>query len=235
MNPEFPKPTIVSQKGETRSRPSKGRTGLVLALLRNKLVLAFFFFALIVIVADIKLVSDVGREMSARSAVSDNRISVRDARVLGDVKDKALVLLGITIMSFGAIISLYIMRVAVPLNTLSETAREISRGNLSVTAPTNRKDDVGELGGIVNDLAANFQEVLLLTGTIAGNFRYSLEKIESVLEPGKNSPGGCHVQEQLKAIKEDLELLSSIVEAFEFYHTHFDGRKVVPFSSSRET
>ena len=41
---------------------------------------------------------------------------------------------------------------------------------------------------------------------------------------------GCaeNLQEQLHAIKQDLELLSSVMREFEFYHTRFDGRKVVP-------
>ena len=39
-----------------------------------------------------------------------------------------------------------------------------------------------------------------------------------------------NLQEQLQAIKQDLELLSSVMREFEFYHTRFDGRKVVPTS-----
>jgi HAMP domain-containing protein len=241
MNSELPKTTVVPRGGENHSPPMERNSTLSTAVFRNKLVLAFCFFALVAIFANIKLVIDVGNEISrsrhfsGSEASAGNGIPAKDSQTLGDVRTKTLVLLGITIFSFGAMICLYVAKVAAPLNALSVTAKEISKGNLSVTAPTGPNNDVGELGEAINELAANFQEVLLLTGTTVGNFRCSLEKMERILELDKNSPSGRCAQEQLEAIKKDLELLGSIVEDFEFYHTHFDGRKVVPFSSSPKT
>lgn len=241
MNSEFPKMTVVPQGGEDNSPPRGRHSFLSAAVLRNKLVLTFCLFALIAIVANIKLVVDVGSEISNSSNISGNQTitgngnSAEGSQVLLEIRSKMLALLAITVVSFGAIIFLYVRRVVDPLNALSVTTKEISRGNLSVTAPAGSKDDVGELGGAINDLAANFQEVLLLTGTTVGNFRCSLETMERILELDKDSPSGRHAQEQLEAIKKDLELLGSIVESFEFYHTHFDGRKVVPFSSRPKT
>jgi methyl-accepting chemotaxis protein len=239
MNSEAPKTTVVPHGGEDHSPPRERCSFLSAAVLRNRLVLMFCLFALIAIVANIKLVLDVGSEISEISNVSANETvagyPAERSKVLNEIRNKMLALLAITIVSFGAIIFLYVRRVVDPLNAISVTIKEISRGNLSVTAPTGQKDDVGDLGGAINDLAANFQEVLLLTGTTVGNFRCSLETMERILELDKNSPSGRHAQEQLEAIKKDLELLGSIVEAFEFYHTHFDGRKVVPFSSRPKT
>jgi nitrate/nitrite-specific signal transduction histidine kinase len=123
---------------------------------------------------------------------------------------------------------LYYRRVAVPLEGLTRAAKRMSRGELSATVQVHPKHDFREIAQVINDMAANFQEVLLLMGTTVGNSQSAIERIERLIQHGNAT--GCteNLQEQLQAIKQDLELLNSVMREFEFYHTRFDGRKVVP-------
>ncbi|HMK34681.1 MAG TPA: HAMP domain-containing protein [Desulfomonilaceae bacterium] len=240
MNSELPQNMVVPQTGNNHSPPREQKTVLRSAVRRNKLMFTFCLLACISIGINVKLVLDVSSELSRGSYVSGslslaaNGDPAPGPGTLSDVRNGILFLLGITIISFGSIILLYKRRVVEPLNELSDTVREISRGNLSVTAPSGH-NQIGEIGGVINELAANFQEVLLLTGTTAGNSRCSLELMEQALQMDKNSPDFHRVKEQVDAIKKDLDLLGSVVQDFEFYHTHFDGQKVVPFGSESKT
>jgi methyl-accepting chemotaxis protein len=241
MNPEAPKTRPVRKGSGDHSPPREPARSLFAIAARDKLLLTFCLLAFIAILANIKFIIDLRGDLFELSHVLSGQAMVdlgnpgKDPQTVDGIKRKMLFALGIMIVSFGAIIILYVKRVIEPLHSLSETAREISMGNLSVTAPAGRDSDFGKLGAVINELAANFQEVLLLTGTTAGNSRCSLEAIEKTLDSNKDSPVSHEVQEQVNAIKKDLELLGSVVKEFEFYHARFDGRKVVPLSSRPKT
>jgi len=241
MNPEAPKTQPVPRGGENHAPPRESYFSLVAIAARNKLALTFCFLALIAIAVNVKIVIDVSSELSGASHFSGAEAGTqsgqpgKEPRELQGLRNEMAILLGVMIIIFGSMIFLYVKKVVEPLHSLSVTAREISKGNLSVTAPVGAKGDIGGLGAVINDLAANFQEVLLLTGTTAGNSRCSLEAIEKMLELDRNSSAGRQLQEQIDAIKNDLDLLGSVVKDFEFYHTRFDGRKVVPLSSRTKT
>ena len=75
-----------------------------------------------------------------------------------------------------------------PLDEIARSGMEISNGDLSVSAPSNTVDEIGELGQVVNQIAANYQEVLLFTGTTAGN---SHEAVEKNGEASQRATGTC--------------------------------------------
>ncbi len=129
-------------------------------------------------------------------------------------------------MCLGSMIYLFVSRVVFPLNAIAKAAEEMAKGNLSVAAPCHHGDEVGELGHVINNLAINFQEVLLLTGTAVGNSYAVLERIQQALEQGENVDGN-DLKEQVTALKRDLEMLGTVVKDFQFYQTRFDGQKVV--------
>jgi methyl-accepting chemotaxis protein len=132
------------------------------------------------------------------------------------------------------VVYLFVKRIVVPLNLVTQIAKDLSRGNLSVSALKNPHGDVGELGAALNDLAANFQEILLLMGTTVGNSSSTVEKIERALET-PNAASRDEIREQLEDLRKDLNLLRSLVHEFEFYQTRFDGQKVVSDSIGRES
>jgi nitrogen fixation/metabolism regulation signal transduction histidine kinase len=121
---------------------------------------------------------------------------------------------------------LFIRKVAVPIQGVAHAASEIARGNLAVSVPSAIRHEVGDLGQFVNDMAANFQEVLLLTGTTVGNATGSLERIEDLLKSEANPEPKAQLQEHVNSVKRDVESLGSVLKSFKFYQTSFNGREV---------
>ncbi len=201
--------------------------------LPRRLALIFCSLALISIGVNLKFIWDTGSPVQQMSgsqiigALGTHGASEIDQKgLLAAQRNRLLVLLGITAFSFAGIIYLYVRKVVVPLETVVRAAREISKGNLKVTAPANPTAQIGELAGAINDLAANFQEVLLLTGTTLGNTRAALDRIENSLgHEGQLSHD--ELQRQIGLIRVDLEMLDSVVKEFDFYQVRFDGRKVI--------
>ncbi|MBI4964611.1 MAG: HAMP domain-containing protein [Desulfomonile tiedjei] len=201
----------------------------------RKLVAIFSLLALIAIAANAVILAEVSDEIARKnsfyatqSAVDRQSEAPRDMAALYAYRNHMIVLLGITIACFGAIIYLFVKKVAVPLNTVAYAAKEISRGNLTVTVPSRRRHEVGDLGQLVNEVAANFQEILLLTGTTVGNANCALQRLEDLLKSQSGLDCAPGLDEQIRAIKRDLETLGTVVKNFEFYETRFDGYKVTP-------
>lgn len=149
-------------------------------------------------------------------------------------RNHLLLVLAITALCFAAIIYLFVRRLLAPLDEIAKTGMEISNGNLDVSAPTNTLDEIGELGQVVNQIAANYQEVLLFTGTTAGNSHLAVERMEKLLNRKQPSESVEELQEQVDIVKRDLETLEEMVKEFRFFETYFDGRKVVRHGPEKE-
>lgn len=203
------------------------------AALRNRFVMIFCALGLIAVGVNIKLIVDVA------GVIESNEISttispiqgvqhenVRIADLNRGVRTRLAVLLGIMVVCTGSMIYLFVCRVIFPLQAIARAAEEMAQGNLSVTAPCDPEGRLGELGRAINNLAVNFQEVLLLTGTVVGDSTANLEGIQQALESDTCTVDD-HVREQVMALKTDLEMLGDMVRDFQFYQTRFDGQKVV--------
>jgi HAMP domain-containing protein len=215
------------------SAPEKGLWSRGSSAIKNRLVMVFCALGLIAVGVNIKLILDVthvidSREVSTTMSPSHGAKpgNVRTEDFARGVRTRLSILLGIMVVCTGTMIYLFVSRVIFPLQAIARVTEEIAQGNLAVTAPCHHGDEVGELGHSINNLAVNFQEVLLLTGTVVGNSYQTAERIQEALER-ENLRDGSDVKELIAALKSELEMLGAMVKDFQFYQTRFDGQKVV--------
>lgn len=78
------------------------------------------------------------------------------------------------LLSIGLVMLLFTKRIMIPLGQVIETTRAISEGDLSATVPIHGQDEFGELSGRINELAANYQELILLCRSMTGQAREAL-------------------------------------------------------------
>jgi methyl-accepting chemotaxis protein len=130
--------------------------------------------------------------------------------------------------SFGVILVLFISRFVVPLNAITAAVRSMADGDLTVSAPETLPDDMRPLGQGLNDLAANFQEVLLFTGATTGNLRNELEALEARLSQEDAQVDTEELKAGLSELRLELETLSAMVEQFKYYQADFNGKEVKP-------
>jgi hypothetical protein len=204
----------------------------------RRLVFIFCILALIAVAANVGLILDLSSEAPNATVIGSHGQPVTTGKAANAAfheryTNLMTLVLAVNVTCFGCMIYLFVSRVVKPLKAVTEATREMAKGNLGVTAPVDHNGELGELGLVINDLVVNFQEVLLLTGTAVGNSSSVVERIESALEreglADRNDLG-----EQITALRRDLDMLRSVVTDFQFYHTRFDGTKVVPGLSGPE-
>jgi methyl-accepting chemotaxis protein len=235
----MPPPPFKNPSASNEERPGaslgKGLSLMYATVARSRLVMVFCVLALIAIAANIKLIADLADLTDVSETVAANQSP--DGRSPETATPSAsnqhtwfrlriALLLGTLAVCFGLMIYLLIIRVVIPLTTIIRATDHMAKGNLTVAAPSHYDGEMGELGHVINELAVNFQEVLLLTGTAVGNSRAAVEKLQEALDR-EGIAGGNDVKEQITELRKDLDMLRSVVKDFQFYQTRFDGRKVV--------
>jgi len=235
MAPNLNKGSSAPPRGGCNSAFSERITFRNWTRLQKRLVALFCGLALVAVAVNIKFLIDSGAGVHTSSnpgeaytlADQTGQANLLET-VRRDNRDRLLILLGISSVCFASIIYVFVKRIVVPLNYVARAAKQIQDGNLQITVMSNPADASGDLAPVLNDLSANFQEVLLLTGTVAGNSCEAVGKIEKILGEHDGTMSSDQVREQIRLIREDLEMLSSVVQEFSLFQTRFDGRKVVP-------
>ncbi len=121
------------------------------------------------------------------------------------------VALAIMLATIGLVMLLLVKRVTIPLESILDGARLIATGNLSATIPVHTHDELGSLADCINDLSANYQELLLLTGDISSRAREALKSTES----GRGTrPESSSRQDLTKRVGVVLDELDEVLEAF---------------------
>jgi HAMP domain-containing protein len=128
-------------------------------------------------------------------------------------------LIFLAIIVFCVVLALYffIKEVAEPLDEMVHAAREISKGNLSTTIPIYTKDEIGQLGSIINDITADFQEVLLMVGKINNTAVGSVDAVYNRVEVLKEKEISEDIRKELMILYNNINELKLMVESFKFY------------------
>lgn len=113
---------------------------------------------------------------------------------------------------------LVVGRILKPLGGMVAAAKDIAEGNLQGTVAVRSHDEIGMLSELLNDVAANFQEILLLVWNHTANSAKALHEIKEVVESqtgGDVAPSG--IPERLRMVQEDLQAIQEVVRMFQFY------------------
>jgi HAMP domain-containing protein len=136
---------------------------------------------------------------------------------LSRLQKRMLIILGLTLFCVGIALYFFIKEVAEPLDEMVRAAREISKGNLSATVPIYTKDEIGQLGSIINDITADFQEVLLMVGKINNSAVASVDAVYNRVEVLKEKEITDDIRQELTVLYNNISELRTLVESFKFY------------------
>jgi methyl-accepting chemotaxis protein len=120
---------------------------------------------------------------------------------------KVWVLLGILLAALALVFLLFMKKVTGPLRRILEATDELSAGNLSVHVAVSGADELGRLAEGINGLAANTQELLLLSRQLAGQAKRGIERV-------RTAPDGVPRTEALAELQGSIEELDRLIEEF---------------------
>lgn len=90
---------------------------------------------------------------------------------------KVCVMLGILLAALALVFFLFMKKITGPLQRIIEAADEIGAGNLSVSVGDAGRDELGRLAAAINGLAANTQELLLLSSQASSRAKHALGRV----------------------------------------------------------
>lgn len=79
------------------------------------------------------------------------------------------------LLAIGLVMLLFSKRIMIPLGRIIEGVRAISNGNFAATLPEQSHDELGDLSRHINELGANYQELILLSKSLTEQARLSLK------------------------------------------------------------
>lgn len=115
-----------------------------------------------------------------------------------------------------------IRRLLLPALRIRETARQIADGNLQSLVSSRDEASLGNLGAMINDIAMNLQEILMLAWNNAHKNAATAERIADACAGDNSEASG-----ELRGIAENLRTMEILVQEYDFYHVQLEGGSVV--------
>ncbi|MBF0524277.1 MAG: HAMP domain-containing protein [Deltaproteobacteria bacterium] len=207
--------------------------------LRHKIFIYFFLMVFVCLCVSLELIYQVGSP-GVQEAIKSN--IVKSLSLTGDasgridlnyvcaplkrLQHRMLLVVVIVIVSVIVACRFFIRDIVQPLDGMVNAGKLIANGHLGATVPVRSHDELGQLGEVINDLAANLQEVLLLVGVISSRNMKSVANIEKIVDDLEHCDICPELIPELEMIVTDMNELVSIVKSFDFYDVVFDGEKV---------
>lgn len=127
-------------------------------------------------------------------------------------QQRVLILAGLAVLALSAVAAAYIGQTLIqPILRLTEVARQVAGGDLSVRAVAETDDEVGTLAATFNNMTAQLRQIL-------GGLEHQVASRTRALETS------IEVSRRLSTILDRQELVREVVEqvraAFDYYHVH---------------
>ncbi len=124
---------------------------------------------------------------------------------LQQLRDKVVIMFGVLTAVVAIVLMMFIKNITLPLRRMLDVVNKINQGDLSQEVAVETKDEIGQVGQTINDLASNLQEVAAFTST-------TTRDIESKLDALAVGPRDAH--DDIREIKDDLASLRDFLDSF---------------------
>ena len=122
-----------------------------------------------------------------------------------------------------------------PVRTISSAMAKLARGQLNETVAIETADEFERIGGSINELAANLQELLLHIWKQTGQCLSLLESIHSNPDLRNDRQLTLEGLGYLKQLSEAVEDLREMAKAYVFYDVNIEGSRTTAVNHPGET
>ena len=116
------------------------------------------------------------------------------------------------------VLTMFIKNITEPLQHMIQLSRKISSGDLSQTVRVDANNELADLGHVINEMASNLQEIILLSQRICDDGRLHVEDAMRQLNRSELDPQSV---EQLRgaigSMGEELSTMGEMIAYFSFY------------------
>ncbi len=147
--------------------------------------------------------------------------------VLKKLQCRMLLVMLIVLICVIATMFVFIRNIVEPLDLIGKAAQKISDGRLDESVPIRNHDEIGKIGELINDLAANLQEVLLHVWNQTAADIAILDDVYNELNTGLCEEISPEIKGQVKSVRQDIDNMQNMVKAFDLYNIRLNNGKVL--------
>lgn len=196
------------------------------------------FYFLLIATANVVVAGEFAWEMkqgSYRTEFTQNvaeggvkNVSPQEVRDLLDrLVNKFIAMILILVVVTAVVLSLFVVRIASPLQYMIDQAERMTDGDLSTHIEVKREGELSLLANLINDLSVNFQEIIAQLNRISADIEKTVAEHQSVTvaEPGCD-PAIITTFERLYSSVQELRTLKEI-------YTLYTIHRSIPETESR--
>lgn len=121
----------------------------------------------------------------------------------------------------------FLRSIITPLDNIAEAIRQMSEGSLDKPIVNQCDDEISRVGGGINDLAMNMQEILLYLWNHAHDNSMLLDRISGYLEGRQHYKAfPSWLNADFARMREDNKELKSIVRSFSYFEVRLEQDKM---------
>jgi len=151
---------------------------------------------------------------------------------LETIRNQMLVRILTVLVLAGGAFFFFLKKIVVPIHQMAEATRMMAAGRLDMTVPSSPRNEIGQIGEVINDLAVNLQEVLLHVWNHTSHSMELLSRINEKLMTG-NSNGQPHrIEEDVEDVRQTIKEMRDLVQTFEYYDIQLDNGRILAAETS---
>jgi methyl-accepting chemotaxis protein len=134
------------------------------------------------------------------------------------LRNKAVLMILIIMFVAIIVLTMFIKNITEPLQHMIEVSQDISTGNLSRTIAIRAHNELAELGTVINDMASNLQEIILLSQKMCASGQDFVSRASSALNADPvDAQQTARVKEEIAHFKNELDMMEDVISCFNFY------------------
>ncbi len=206
---------------------------------RKKYFIYCFLVSFITLMAGIELIYEVRssrlqkqivENITSRSLEHDNSPwNISEAgRILQRLQNRVILSVAVLFLCAAASMFLFYRNFMRPVDEIGKAVYMMANGHLDAMVPVCSGGEIGKMGGLINDLAINLQEILLHVWNHTGQDIVLLNRIVKVCRSQSEANGmPAEIEDDLKLVRQDIEDMQSMVKAFDYYNVQFEEEKII--------
>ena len=137
---------------------------------------------------------------------------------LNHLRNKAVLVIAIIMVVILIVMTMFMKQITEPLQHMISASRKISGGDLSQTIRIDSNNELAELGGVINEMSSNLQEIIHMSQSTCASGEAFLSSMADVLDCPDAATGDLpRLRQEMTYFQSQLGMLGEAMDCFNFY------------------
>ena len=137
---------------------------------------------------------------------------------LEKLRNQAVLMIAIIMYVTIIVLMMLMKNITGPLQHMIEMSEKISEGDLTQSISIDSGNELAQLGGVINEMSSNIQEVTLLSQNMSSNGGVCIDNVRKLLASGEITEAAkAEILTELEQLQMDFEMLKDFTDCFNLF------------------